>query len=115
MQTIQAKELKRILNGPDETPVINVLDPEHYRDKHIPATINIPVSSNDFVRQVEQHVHSKTAPVVVYCAKTDCDASEKAAKKLEAAGFTAVMDFEAGVDGWSSAGYELEGRQEPRL
>ncbi len=114
MQVIQAQELRRILNGEDETPVINVLDPEHYRDKHIPATINIPLSSEDFVRQVEQHVHSKAAPVVVYCAKTECDASEKAAKKLEAAGFTTVMDFEAGVDGWSSAGYELEGQQEPR-
>lgn len=114
MQTIQAQELKRILNGENDTPVINVLDSEDYRDKHIPATINIPLSSDDFVRRVEQRVHSKTAPVVVYCAKTECDASEKAAMKLEGAGFTSVMDFSAGVDGWSSAGYELEGRQETR-
>ncbi|MEA5614553.1 rhodanese-like domain-containing protein [Nodularia spumigena] len=114
MQTIQAQELKRILSGENDTPVINVLGPEDYRDKHIPATVNIPVSSDDFTRKVEQHVHSKSKPVVVYCAKTECDASEKAAKKLEAAGFTTVMDFSAGVAGWESAGYELEGRQEPR-
>lgn len=114
MQTIQAHELKRILNGGDETQVINVLDPEDFRDKHIPASVNIPVSSQDFVRKVEQHVQSKSAPIVVYCARTECNASENAAKKLEQAGFTTVMDFSAGVEGWSSAGYELEGRHEPR-
>lgn len=114
MQTIEAKELKRILTGKDETPVINVLDSEHYRDRHIPESINIPLSSDNFVRQVEQRVQSKDAPLVVYCAKTECDASEKAAKKLEEAGFTGVIDFTAGVDGWASAGYELEGRQGQR-
>jgi rhodanese-related sulfurtransferase len=111
MQTIEAQELKRILASENETSVINVLDAEHYHDRHIPASINIPLSSYDFVRKVEERLHSKSARVVVYCSSTECDASEKAAKQLEEAGFTAVLDFKAGVDGWSSAGYELQGRQ----
>jgi rhodanese-related sulfurtransferase len=112
METIKAEELKRILAGAIGTPVINVLDHDTYRDRHIPATINIPLDADDFVERVGHHVNDRTDPVVVYCASDKCNASEKAARKLEEAGFTRVRDFAPGIEGWEAAGYRLEGRHE---
>lgn len=37
-----------------------------------------------------------------------CDSSTKAAKRLDAAGFESVYDFEAGAKGWQEAGEKLE-------
>jgi rhodanese-related sulfurtransferase len=109
MQTIRAEDMKSILTSDSRATVINVLDKEDYRAKHIPGTINIPVSSDSFVRDVENQIDSKGDPVVVYCANTECNASDKAAEKLENAGFKDVRDFAAGVKGWEEARYQLEG------
>lgn len=91
--------------------MINVLDREHYEDKHIPGTVNIPLGSTDFIEKIAQRVPDKAASIVLYCAKSECDASERAAERLERAGYSAVMDFEAGMEGWESAGFRAEGRQ----
>lgn len=110
MKTIKAKELKDILTGDPSARVINVLDAEHYRERHIPGTVNIPLSESDFVNMVENQAGDKSQPIVVYCANTKCDASDKAAEKLEHAGFRDVRDFAEGTKGWEEAGYELEGK-----
>jgi len=109
MQTITASELKQSMEQRD-TPVINVLPEEHFDKQHIPGSKNIPVGGDDFVDKVKDLVEDTSQPVVVYCADTDCDASPKAAKKLEDAGFTSVYDFEAGTHGWKDAGFELSGK-----
>lgn len=110
MKRIEADELRKILSGEPSARVINVLDEDVYREKHIPGTINIPVGESDFVNKVENQVADKSKPVVVYCANTECNASDKAAEKLEASGFSDVRDFAAGTEGWEERGYQLEGK-----
>lgn len=112
MKNINADEVSRqIANAEQTIPVINVLDSKHFESKHIPRSINIPLESDDFVRRVEEEVGGKSDPVIVYCASADCDASEKAAEKLEQAGFRDVQDFAAGMEGWEEAGYEVDGAE----
>lgn len=108
METISAEDLKRILTGADGTPVVNVLPTAEYERKHIPGTVNIPIESDEFVRRVEQRVNSKADAIVVYCMSASCDASERAAERLERAGFTNVKDYADGLDGWEQAGYRVE-------
>lgn len=110
MKTIKADELKKTLTSKPEISVINVLDHKEFEAKHIPGTTNIPLSDPNFVKNVQNRVGDKTKPVVVYCANTKCDASEKAAKKLTDAGFTDVRDFVAGLAGWEEAKYQVEGK-----
>ena len=50
---------------------------------------------------------SKSEPVVVYCASQQCNSSEKAAKKLEAAGFTAVSRYTDGAAAWQKEACEV--------
>lgn len=112
MQTINADEVNRLIaNARRRIPVINVLDSDDFEGRHIPRSINIPVESDDFVRRVEEQVDGKSDPVIVYCASAKCDASEKAARELERAGFEDVRDFAEGMEGWERAGYQADGTE----
>lgn len=107
MNAITANELERAI-ARGGIPVINVLDAEHFQEKHIPGSINIPLDSDNFADQVAERLGSKSDPVIVYCASEQCDASTKAATRLESAGFTDIRDFEPGVQGWEDAGFRIE-------
>ena len=80
-----------------------------YRKAHIPGSKNLPVGTEDFEKEVEEMAGGKDKEVVVYCADQECDASPKAARKLEEAGFQNVSDYEGGTDDWKQAGLELAG------
>jgi rhodanese-related sulfurtransferase len=80
--------------------LVNTLGTESFEKTRIPRAVNIPLNDNDFATRVEQEAGGKDKPVVVYCASLQCDSSEKAAKKLEDAGFTAVTDFAGGFQAW---------------
>ncbi len=83
--------------------LVNVLDKDAFRQQHIPGSINIPISREDFTTKVKRKAGGKDNKIVVYCASTDCSASPKAAGKLDEAGFTNVYHYEAGMMGWASA------------
>jgi hypothetical protein len=44
----------------------------------------------------------------VYCYDTDCDASPKAARRMEDLGYQTVYDYEAGKVDWKEAGLPVE-------
>lgn len=116
MQTLTTEQLEAMQaenrdRKSEEFALINVLSREQYRDAHIGGSSNIPVGDEDFVLKVEQTVGDKKRPVVVYCASTTCDASEKAARKLEEAGFKKVFDYEGGTKSWQEAGLPVEGEK----
>lgn len=114
MQTLNAEQLRCVIEGPQRVPVINVLDQKSYERKHIPNSVSVPLTEPNFIDQVDEQVSNRSDPLVVYCASTSCDASERAAEKLEQAGFTGVRDFAEGVKGWEDAGYHLEGEAAAR-
>jgi rhodanese-related sulfurtransferase len=87
--------------------LVNVLDPEQFRDQHIPHSINIPSDRLDeFERRFE-----KDKKIVVYCASAECPASEEVANALVERGFEQVYDFEGGLDDWRAGRNPVEGRQ----
>lgn len=108
MKSIGTDTLQQIMREQREIPIINVLDEEQYRERHIKGSINIPYSTSDFRERVEKVAKSKEEPVVVYCASEQCDASTKAAKALEQEGFERVYDFEGGTQAWDEAQLPVE-------
>lgn len=80
--------------------LINVLSPEQFNQQHIRTSVNIPLGDDNFVEKVNEVAGSKDREVVVYCASFDCDASEKAAEKLESEGFSRVYDYAGGTRDW---------------
>jgi len=49
--------------------------------------------------------------IIVYCGSCACQASPKAADKLERLGFRNVWDYAGGKADWVEAGYPLEREQ----
>lgn len=108
MKTLTTEQVKAKRDKTEDFALINVLDTDKFREAHIPDSQNVPVLDENFEAKVEELVGSKEKEVVVYCASQSCDASPAAAKKLEAAGFTQVYDYEGGTKAWKEAGLPLE-------
>ncbi|MBA3979092.1 MAG: rhodanese-like domain-containing protein [Alcanivorax sp.] len=101
MTPLTRDELKKMNEQQHEDFVlINVLAPSAFNKAHIRTSVNVPVDEDGFAERVESIAGDKDRKIVVYCASFDCDASEQAAEKLEAAGFTAVYDYEGGTRDW---------------
>ena len=108
MNRISAEELHAELQGKDRPVLINALSDDAYVAKRIPGSINVPT---DDIELVEQIVPDKQQKIVVYCANADCDASPTAVNALLEMGYEHVWDFEEGLAGWRTAGYELTGQE----
>lgn len=100
MKTITTGELKAQCGQPGSPTLVNTLGADAFEKTKIPGAINVPLESGDFVARVEEKVGGKDKPVVVYCASRQCNSSEKAGEKLEAAGFTAVSRYTDGAAAW---------------
>jgi rhodanese-related sulfurtransferase len=101
MQPISHDDLKTMNEAQHQDFVlINVLSREAFNREHIRTSVNVPVDNDNFASIVEAIAGSKDRNIVVYCASFDCNASSKAARKLEDAGFTKVFDYEGGTKDW---------------
>jgi rhodanese-related sulfurtransferase len=107
MKTITTDELKAAVATTAGVTLINTLGADAFEKTRIPGAINIPLESGDFASRVEQEAGGKDKPVVVYCANQQCNSSEKAAQKLEAAGFTAVSRYTGGAAAWDKEAEEV--------
>jgi rhodanese-related sulfurtransferase len=111
MKTITTDGLKALQGQNGDLTLVNTLGPESFETTRIPGAINVPLDNSDFAARVEQEAGSKDKPVVVYCANQQCDSSEKAAQKLEAAGFTAVSRYTGGAAAWQKEASEVQASQ----
>ena len=100
MKAIETNVLTALLDKNEDVVLVNTLATDSFERTRIPKSVNIPLDANDFVTRVEKLAGGKNKPVVVYCANEQCDSSEKAAEKLENAGFTQVIDFAGGFQAW---------------
>lgn len=107
MKSLTATEFDEKFGSNDNAVVINVLSADSFNKEHIPGSINIPLESPDFLERVARKVKGKNAEIVVYCAKTECSASERAAEKLTEAGYTRVYDFTGGMKEWKDSGHNI--------
>lgn len=106
--TITRQQLERrfIEENPDNQDpklgyaLVNVSKPDTFQQEHIPGSINIP-QSEEFVFV---NRFAKFKEIIVYCASTDCHASESVAEQLSKRGFTSVYDYTAGLRDWKQAG-----------
>jgi len=108
MRTVDTQEFQKLTESDDNVTIVNVLPREKFEERHIPGSVSIPLQEPNFEDRVEEAAGGKSATVVVYCANEDCDASPKAAEKLEEAGFEDVIDFTGGTAAWNEAGLEVE-------
>jgi len=106
MQEIQRNDIAESIQQNGPLILVEVLPPDEYEKGHLPSAINVPLGEQ-FEETFSLVVPDKDSPVVVYCASKACDASPKAAKRLEKMGYGNVMDYSGGKKDWSDAGLRL--------
>ena len=103
MNTINAQQLKHRLD--DHTPVmlINAMEENKFRAKHIPGSLNI------FRKEDIEKALVKEDEIIVYCTDLACNKSVLLYQLLEVMGYKHVYRFAGGMREWEDAGYPLEG------
>lgn len=104
---INTKELKQKMDNKEDFALLEVLGPETFAEYHIPGAKNVPVDDT-FETNVVNVVPDKNKLVVVYCRDIECHASAKAARRLEALGYTNILEYHMGKAGWRNIGLPVE-------
>ncbi|MDY6774115.1 MAG: rhodanese-like domain-containing protein [Candidatus Nanohaloarchaea archaeon] len=104
VEPLTREDLKEKMDRGEDFYLINVLSSEDFEEEHIPGSINIPLEDigEEAVERLE-----RDDDIVVYCSSPSCEASPKAAEKLESLGFTDVKDYSGGLSDWKEK-YEVE-------
>jgi len=90
-------EVDRRLKSGEPVVVIDVRDPDEYRDGHLEAATNISRGFLEF--RVGTAVHDQTTPIVLYC-QTGLR-SVLAAKALKELGYEHVINLKGGYQKWA--------------
>ena len=99
VKEIPADELGQLLSQPN-TLLIDVREPNEYRDGHIARSINIPRGMLEFKISNEPALQDLYRQMIVYC-KTSGRAALSAVA-LQSMGFENVVSLAGGFDAWSN-------------
>lgn len=107
------RELLSRTESPNPPILLNVLPPEVFQEKRIPGSVNACVYEMTFLENVTRLIPSKDQPIIVHGAGPDSLEGAVAAEKLKRAGYSSVEHFDAGLDGWVTAGFPTVGTPRP--
>ncbi len=81
-----------------DTLLIDVREPDEYRQGHLPGAINIPRGMLEFRISGEPQLQNLSRPIVVYCKTSGRAALSVVA--MQTMGFTNVLSLAGGFDAW---------------
>src|SRR3989338_11109510 len=100
---ITTKDLKQKVENKEDFALVEVLGPETFAEFHLPGAVNVPLDDT-FEDGIQRAVPDKNKFTVIYCRDIECHASAKAVRRMEALGYTHVLEFHNGKEGWRAAG-----------
>lgn len=106
-KTISRDELKQMIDENKDFQLVETLPAKYYKKFHLPGAKNVEFNE-DFDDAIAEAAPDKSKTTVVYCMDAECDASPKAAKRMEELGYTDVYDYEEGKMDWQDAGLAVE-------
>lgn len=107
MQTVDREQTKVLLDTVHSVGIVEVLPEEEFQDCHLPYAVNVPFGEH-FDDAIQRRFTEKSQPIVVYCKDLECQASRKAAERMDELGYEKVYDYQAGKEDWKAAGFPLE-------
>ena len=100
VKELAAEEIQARLTRP-EVLLIDVREPDEYRQGHLPGAINIPRGMLEFKISGEPTLQQVDREVVVYCKTSGRAALSVVA--MQAMGFEKVVSLAGGFDAWAAA------------
>ncbi|MBL8417263.1 MAG: sulfurtransferase [Dechloromonas sp.] len=86
------------LTGAPDTLLIDVREPDEYRQGHLPGSFNIPRGMLEFRISNEPQLQDLSRPIVVYCKTSGRAALSVVA--MQTMGFSNVLSLAGGFDAW---------------
>lgn len=99
--TISPKQLFELQQTGSGIELIDVRTPVEYREVHVPFARNVPLDQLD-AAQVTAGRSAASQPLYVVCRSGS--RGKQACEKLQAAGYTQVVNVEGGTLAWDQAG-----------
>lgn len=104
LESISTEELNRVYSN-ENVHIYDMNDAMRWQQNHVPGAVNLDPESF-----TEQNLASdKNSTLIFYCSNPMCRKAPNAAKKVKGMGFNDVRVLSAGITGWLSDGYEVEG------
>jgi|SRR5215475_9327258 len=103
MNLITALELKQRLDAGEQIILVNAMEENKFRAKHIPGSLNL------FEKEEIQKSLRKSDDIIVYCTDKSCNKSIVLYYLLESMGYEHVRRFAGGLMEWENCGFRLEG------
>ncbi len=107
MRQISREELRDNLILGEAVTLIEALPEKYWQESHLPGALQIDYT--EVADKANMLLPDKEAKVVVYCASTKCQNSNKAARTLEDLGYTNVHEYAQGKQHWLEAGLPVVG------
>lgn len=101
---ISLDSLKQVVSEGSAT-LIDVNGSQSYQKGHIPGAVDFQNVKSDLAEALPQN---KDALIVAYCANVHCGAYQRATQAAVALGYTNVVHFSGGIEGWKEAGEATE-------
>jgi rhodanese-related sulfurtransferase len=97
-------EIHSSLSAPDML-LIDVREPDEYRQGHIAGSVNIPRGMLEFKISNEPSLQNLTRSIVVYCKTSGRAALSVVA--MQSMGFQNLMSLAGGFDAWVAEGHPV--------
>lgn len=105
LESISTEELNGIHSN-ESVHIYDMNDAMCWQQNHVPGAVNLDPESFS-----EQDLTSdKNSTLIFYCSNPMCRKAPNAAKKVKALGYENVKVLSAGIAGWMSDGYVVEGK-----
>jgi rhodanese-related sulfurtransferase len=100
---ITAETLQKMQAENAELAVFDARGGKYFDGTMIKGAKNLPTGETT-AENLAKHVKAKTDAIVFYCTNTSCPASELSAYKANAAGYTNIYKYKAGIEDWVAKG-----------
>jgi len=100
---IDTQTLKSLIETHTPMVLIDARMKEYDDGKRIPGAKSLNAKSS--ADEIAKAIGRKDTLIVTYCSNVHCPASSKMADHLSDLGYTNVLDYSEGIQGWTAAGY----------
>ena len=102
---INTSGLKALMDAKAKLTILDARSGKYDDGRRIPGAQSL--APNASAKAAKKAIRSKQALVVTYCSNLKCPASGRLAANLRKLGYTNVIEYRHGIQGWAAAGHPI--------
>ncbi|GAB4281879.1 MAG: hypothetical protein Kow0029_27200 [Candidatus Rifleibacteriota bacterium] len=104
--TLNTPALKTLLDSGVPVILLDARSGKYDDGMRIPGAMSL--NSESKAEEIAKVIPNKEALIVTYCSNLKCPASHKLYKHLKSLGYTNVIEYPEGIQGWKEAGNQVK-------